>query len=154
MNQIALAANRGRVSMVKEQWAAIDELRQRLPLRLDPVAGDQRAASAGRNALPEVCGRASGAPNWLSLRRGPAEVSLTPCLAILMCCDRSGACAGNEWQGLCAAPGGAAWRLRLIERGGDQEDQSGRTHSAKRSAGAVRLPVLEIRGDLWQCRLP
>lgn len=32
VNQIALAANRGRVSMVKEQWAAIDELRQRLPL--------------------------------------------------------------------------------------------------------------------------
>ena len=32
VNQIALAANRGRVSMVKEQWAGIDALRQRLPL--------------------------------------------------------------------------------------------------------------------------
>lgn len=32
VNQIALAANRGRVSMVKEQWAGLDELRQRLPL--------------------------------------------------------------------------------------------------------------------------
>lgn len=32
VNQIALAANRGRVSMVQEQWAGLDELRQRLPL--------------------------------------------------------------------------------------------------------------------------
>lgn len=32
VNQIALAANRGRVSMVKEQWAGLDELRQRLPV--------------------------------------------------------------------------------------------------------------------------
>ena len=31
VNQIALAANRGRAPMVKAQWAAIDELRRALP---------------------------------------------------------------------------------------------------------------------------
>ena len=32
VNQIALAANRGRAPMVKAQWAAIDELRRVLPV--------------------------------------------------------------------------------------------------------------------------
>jgi hypothetical protein len=32
VNQIALAANRGRAPMVKAQWAAIDELRRSLPM--------------------------------------------------------------------------------------------------------------------------
>lgn len=32
VNQIALAANRGRASMVKAQWASVDELRRSLPM--------------------------------------------------------------------------------------------------------------------------
>lgn len=32
VNQIALAANRGRAPMVKAQWASVDELRQSLPM--------------------------------------------------------------------------------------------------------------------------
>lgn len=32
VNQIALAANRGRAPMVKAQWASVDELRRSLPL--------------------------------------------------------------------------------------------------------------------------
>ena len=32
VNQIALAANRGRAPMVKAQWAAVDELRRSLPM--------------------------------------------------------------------------------------------------------------------------
>jgi hypothetical protein len=32
VNQIALAANRGRVPMVRAQWASVDELRRSLPL--------------------------------------------------------------------------------------------------------------------------
>ena len=32
VNQIALAANRGRVPMVKAQWASVDELRRSLPM--------------------------------------------------------------------------------------------------------------------------
>jgi hypothetical protein len=32
VNQIALAANRGRSPMVKAQWAAVDELRRSLPM--------------------------------------------------------------------------------------------------------------------------
>jgi len=32
VNQIALAANRGRAPMVRAQWAAVDELRRSLPL--------------------------------------------------------------------------------------------------------------------------
>jgi hypothetical protein len=32
VNQIALAANRGRTPMVKAQWASVDELRQSLPM--------------------------------------------------------------------------------------------------------------------------
>lgn len=31
VNQIALAANRGRVSLVRSQWAALEELRRALP---------------------------------------------------------------------------------------------------------------------------
>jgi hypothetical protein len=32
VNQIALAANRGRAPMVKAQWASVDELRRSLPM--------------------------------------------------------------------------------------------------------------------------
>ena len=32
VNQIALAANRGRAQMVKAQWASVDELRRSLPM--------------------------------------------------------------------------------------------------------------------------
>jgi hypothetical protein len=32
VNQIALAANRGRAPMVKTQWASVDELRRSLPM--------------------------------------------------------------------------------------------------------------------------
>ena len=38
VNQIALAANRGRAPMVKAQWAAIDELRRTLPALRTAVA--------------------------------------------------------------------------------------------------------------------
>ena len=45
VNQIALAANRGRIDMARQEWAAINELRQALPrLRtwLNGVVDEQR----------------------------------------------------------------------------------------------------------------
>ena len=45
VNQIALAANRGRASMVKAQWASVDELRRSLPTvakALSQIIGERR----------------------------------------------------------------------------------------------------------------
>lgn len=65
VNQIALAANRGRVSMVKEQWAAIDELRQRLPMlraTLSQVISERRrrGVTLYRKFVAEQQGRQIG----------------------------------------------------------------------------------------------
>ena len=45
VNQIALAANRGRSPMVKAQWASVDELRRALPVvakTLNQVIAERR----------------------------------------------------------------------------------------------------------------
>lgn len=65
VNQIALAANRGRVSMLKEQWAGIDELRQRLPLlraTLSQVISERRrrGVTLYRKFVAEQQGRQIG----------------------------------------------------------------------------------------------
>ncbi|WP_444459772.1 hypothetical protein [Rhodobacter capsulatus] len=65
MNQIASTANRGRVSMVKEQWAGLDALRQRSPVlraTLSQVINERR-----RRGVTLYRKFVAEAPNWLPM---------------------------------------------------------------------------------------
>jgi hypothetical protein len=61
VNQIALAANRGRAPMVKAQWASVDEVRRSLPSvakTLNQIIAERRRQGVAlfRKFAEELCG--------------------------------------------------------------------------------------------------
>ena len=71
VNQIALAANRGRAPIVKAQWAAVDELRRSLPMvakALSQIIAERRRQGV---ALIRKFGGAGGRAPWLGVGRAP-----------------------------------------------------------------------------------